>query len=37
LLYATPYEIYYKIKPKYSKGDYKGFTVKKAKRGLLES
>lgn len=31
LLYATPHEIYYGIKPKYSKGEYKGFEVKKAK------
>jgi len=33
LLYATPNEIYHGIKPKYSKGDYKGFEVKKSKRG----
>jgi putative transposase len=32
LLYATPNEIYHGIKPKYSKGEYKGFKVKKAKR-----
>jgi putative transposase len=32
LLYATPYEIYHKIKPRYSKGEYKGFEVKKAKK-----
>jgi len=31
LLYATPYEIYHGIKPKYSKGVYRGFEVKKAK------
>ena len=31
LLYATPHEIYYGISPKYSKGYYKGFEVKKAK------
>lgn len=31
LLYATPYEIYYRIKPKFSKGDYRGFKVKEAK------
>lgn len=31
LLYATPYEIYLRIKPKFSKGDYKGFKVKEAK------
>jgi putative transposase len=30
LLYATPYEIYHGIKPKYSKGQYRGFEVKKA-------
>lgn len=33
LLYATPHEIYHRIKPKYSKGQYKGFEVKKAKNG----
>ena len=33
LLYATPHEIYHGIKPKYSKGQYKGFEVKKAKKG----
>ena len=31
LLYATPNEIYHGMKPKYSKGQYKGFKVKKAK------
>lgn len=31
LLYATPNEIYHGIKPKYSKGEYTGFAVKKAK------
>jgi putative transposase len=31
LLYATPFEIYNGIKPKYSKGVYKGFEVKKSK------
>ena len=31
LLYATPNEIYHGMKPKYSKGQYKGFEVKKAK------
>ncbi len=31
LLYATPNEIYHRIKPKYSKGQYKGFKVKRAK------
>jgi putative transposase len=31
LLYATPNEIYHGIEPKYSKGQYKGFEVKKAK------
>ena len=30
LLYATPHEIYHGITPKYSKGQYKGFEVKKA-------
>lgn len=33
LLYATPNEIYHGIKPKYSKGEYRGFEVKKAKTG----
>jgi putative transposase len=32
LLYATPNEIYRGIKPKYSKGEYKGFEVKKARK-----
>lgn len=32
LLYATPNEILYGISPKYSKGLYTGFIVKKAKR-----
>jgi putative transposase len=32
LLYATPNEIYHGIKPKYSKGEYKGFEVKKARK-----
>jgi len=32
LLYATPYEIHHRISPKYSKGVYTGFKVKKAKR-----
>lgn len=31
LLYATPHEIYHGISPKYSKGQYRGFEVKKAK------
>ena len=31
LLYATPNEIYHGISPKYSKGSYTGFEVKKAK------
>jgi putative transposase len=31
LLYATPEEIYHGIRPKYSKGHYRGFEVKKAK------
>jgi putative transposase len=31
LLYATPNEIYHGITPKYAKGKYKGFEVKKAK------
>lgn len=30
LLYATPHEIYHGITPKHSKGQYKGFGVKKA-------
>lgn len=32
LLYATPHEIYNGIAPKYSKGDYRGFKVKEAKK-----
>ena len=32
LLYATPHEIYHGISPKYSKGIYSGFIVKKEKR-----
>jgi putative transposase len=32
LLYATPNEIYHGIEPKYSKGEYTGFEVKKAKK-----
>ncbi|MCX6994372.1 MAG: hypothetical protein NTY13_00795, partial [Chlamydiae bacterium] len=32
LLYATPNEIYHGMTPKYSKGEYKGFEVKKAKK-----
>ncbi len=32
LLYATPNKIYHGITPKYSKGQYKGFEVKKAKK-----
>ena len=32
LLYATPYEIYHGITPKYAKGEYKGFKVKEANR-----
>ena len=32
LLYATPHEIYCGITPKYSKGQYLGFEVKKAKK-----
>jgi len=32
LLYATPHEIYYGITPKYSKGLYSGFEVKRAKK-----
>ncbi|HYD91129.1 MAG TPA: IS3 family transposase [Flavobacterium sp.] len=31
LLYATPNEIYHGLSPKYSKGRYRGFEVKKAK------
>ena len=31
LLYATPHEIYHGINPKYSKGQYKGFEVKRAR------
>jgi len=36
LLYATPYEVYYGIPPKYSKGLYEGFKVKEAslKKGV---
>ena len=30
LMYATPYEIYHGVTPKYSRGKYLGFTVKKA-------
>ncbi len=32
LLYATPHEIYYGITPKFTKGQYKGFEVKHAKK-----
>ena len=32
LLYATPHEIYHGITPKYSKGRYEGFEVKKANK-----
>lgn len=32
LFYATPYEIYNNITPKFSKGDYKGFKVKEASK-----
>lgn len=32
LLYATPHEIYHRLEPKFSKGQYKGFEVKKAKK-----
>jgi putative transposase len=32
LMYATPHEIYHGIKPKYSKGNYRGFEVKRAKK-----
>jgi putative transposase len=31
LLYATPHEVYHGIRPKYAKGRYKGFEVKRAK------
>lgn len=31
LLHATPHEIYHGISPKYSKGQYRGFEVKKAR------
>jgi putative transposase len=30
LKYATPHEIYHGLKPKYSKGEYQGFEVKRA-------
>ena len=32
LLYATPHEIYHGITPKYSKGKYEGFEVKKSSK-----
>lgn len=37
LLYATPHEIYYGQTPKFIKGEYKGFKVKEAKKGLKKN